>query len=92
MMRLSDIQPSQLYICSEKLFEVMKTFNVNNPTAIEPIPIKKFGEDVIFVDGQRGLLRFSEVRFIGRMRSWTWMPTKSVLNGVSGGNTHNSRP
>ncbi|MEM0006737.1 MAG: hypothetical protein QXR89_00510 [Candidatus Bathyarchaeia archaeon] len=51
MMKLSEIQPSQLYICSEKLSEVMKTFDGNNPTAMEPVPVKKLGEDVIFVDG-----------------------------------------
>ncbi|MEM1551365.1 MAG: hypothetical protein QXH03_01690 [Candidatus Bathyarchaeia archaeon] len=51
MMKLSEIQPSQLYICSEKLSEVMKTFDGNNPMAMEPVPVKKLGEDVIFVDG-----------------------------------------
>ncbi|MEM2136997.1 MAG: ParB/Srx family N-terminal domain-containing protein [Candidatus Methanomethylicia archaeon] len=51
MMKLSDIQPSQLYICSEKLSEVMKTFNPNDPKSMEPIPIKKLDEDIIFVDG-----------------------------------------
>ncbi|MEM2152368.1 MAG: ParB/Srx family N-terminal domain-containing protein [Candidatus Bathyarchaeia archaeon] len=51
MMKLSEIQPSQLYICSEKLSEVMKTFDANNPTAMEPIPVKRLGDDVIFVDG-----------------------------------------
>lgn len=51
MMRLSEVQPSQLYISSEKLSEVMKTFNTNDPESMEPIPVKKLGGDVIFVDG-----------------------------------------
>lgn len=51
MMKLNEIQPSQLYISSEKLSEVMKKFDPNKPEAIEPIPIKKLGNDIIFVDG-----------------------------------------
>lgn len=51
MMKLEKIQPSQLYISSEKLSEVMKTFDSANPKLIEPIPIKKLGNDIIFVDG-----------------------------------------
>jgi len=50
-MKLNSIQPSQLYISSEKLSEVMKRFDVDDPESIEPIPIKKLGDDVIFVDG-----------------------------------------
>ena len=48
MMKLDKIQPSQLYISSEKLSNVMKNFNANS---IEPIPVKKLGDDIIFVDG-----------------------------------------
>ena len=48
MMKLDKIQPSQLYISSEKLSKVMKNFN---PNSIGPIPVKKLGDDVIFVDG-----------------------------------------
>jgi len=51
MMKLSELQPSQLYISSEKLSEVMKTFDSANPKAMEPIPIKKLGNEIIFVDG-----------------------------------------
>jgi len=50
-MKLNSIQPSQLYISSEKLSEVMKRFDVDDLESIEPIPIKKLGDDVIFVDG-----------------------------------------
>lgn len=51
MMKLNEIHPSQLYISSEKLSEVMKTFDSNKPKSIEPIPIKKLGNKIIFVDG-----------------------------------------
>jgi len=51
MMKLNEIQPSQLYISSEKLSEVIKTFDPNKPESIEPIPIKKLGNEIIFVDG-----------------------------------------
>jgi hypothetical protein len=49
--RLEDIQPSQLYISFEKLCNVMKRFNPSDLDSIEPIPVKKLGDDVIFVDG-----------------------------------------
>jgi hypothetical protein len=50
MMKLNEIQPSQLYISSEKLSEVMKTFDTN-PALIEPIPVKKLGNEIVFIDG-----------------------------------------
>jgi hypothetical protein len=66
MMKLSEIQPSQLYISSGKLSEIMKTFGSAHPELIEPIPIKKLGNEIVFVDGHTrafaALLRgFSEV-------------------------------
>jgi hypothetical protein len=51
MMKLDRIQPSQLYISSEKLDEVMRAIDPMKPRAIEPIPIKKLGSRIIFVDG-----------------------------------------
>ena len=51
MMKLDKIQPSQLYISSEKLNEVMRAIDPMKPRAIEPIPIKKLGSRIIFVDG-----------------------------------------
>jgi len=51
MMKLDEIQPSQLYICSEKLDEVMRTIDSKRPDEIEPIPIKRLGGRIIFVDG-----------------------------------------
>lgn len=51
MMRLDKIQPSQLFICSEKLSEVMKNFVPDNSKLMEPIPIKRLGKEIVFVDG-----------------------------------------
>ncbi|MDH7606435.1 MAG: hypothetical protein QHH12_01520 [Candidatus Bathyarchaeota archaeon] len=51
MMKLDKIQPTQLFISSEKLSEVMKTVNPKNPKSIEPIPVKKLDNEIIFVDG-----------------------------------------
>ena len=51
MMKLEDIQPSQLFISSEKLSEVMKTIDSAKLGGIDPIPIKKLGNRIIFVDG-----------------------------------------
>jgi hypothetical protein len=54
MMKLDEIQPSQLYISSEKLDYVMKIMDPMKPKAIEPIPIKKLGSGIILVDGHTG--------------------------------------
>ncbi|MDH7564452.1 MAG: ParB/Srx family N-terminal domain-containing protein [Candidatus Bathyarchaeota archaeon] len=51
MMRLDKLQPSQLFISSAKLSEVMKVFDPDNIASMEPIPIKKLEDDVVFVDG-----------------------------------------
>jgi len=48
--KLDEIQPSQLYISSEKLSKVMKDFP-SKPASVEPIPIKKLRDQIIFVDG-----------------------------------------
>ena len=50
-MRLDSIQPSQLYISVRKLASIMKSFEGSKPVFVEPIPIKKLSDDVIFVDG-----------------------------------------
>jgi len=49
-MKLNEIQPSQLYISSDKLSSVMKSFP-SKPSSIEPIPIKKLRDQIVFVDG-----------------------------------------
>ncbi len=60
MMKLNEIQPSQLYISSEKLSEVMKTFDPAKPELIEPIPIKELGNTIVLVDGHmRAFAAFS---------------------------------
>ena len=51
LMRLDGIQPSQLYISTDKLAEIVKTFSLSNRRPLEPIPIKKLADDIIFVDG-----------------------------------------
>lgn len=50
-MKLNEIQPSQLFISSEKLSNIMQSLNNLKPEQMEPIPMKKLGQDVIFVDG-----------------------------------------
>ena len=50
-MKLTEIQPSQLYISSEKLTEVIRTSSPIKPETLEPVPVKKLGNQVILVDG-----------------------------------------
>ncbi len=51
LMNLSDIQPSQLYISSEKLAEVTRTFDPRQPESLEPVPVKELGGQVVYTDG-----------------------------------------
>ena len=58
-MKLDSIQPSQLYISSKKLDSIMKSLERSKPVFVEPIPIKKLGNQVVFVDGHtRALAAF----------------------------------
>jgi hypothetical protein len=58
-MRLDSIQPSQLYISSEKLDNIMKSLERSKPVFVEPVPIKKLGSQIVFVDGHtRALAAF----------------------------------
>lgn len=49
-LELSKIQPSQLFISKRKLRKVKKKMTQNNGT-IDPIPIKKIGEELVYTDG-----------------------------------------
>jgi hypothetical protein len=51
MMELSKIQPSQLYISSEKLAHVLACLKVKKMKLDEPLPIKRLGEQIVLVDG-----------------------------------------
>jgi hypothetical protein len=48
VMALGKIQPSQLFISTEKLAAVLRDFD---PAHLEPIPIKRQGDDVVMTDG-----------------------------------------
>jgi hypothetical protein len=49
--KIDAIQPTQLYVSSEKLDAVMKNLGRNKPLIVEPIPIKKLDGQIVFVDG-----------------------------------------
>lgn len=58
-MKLNSIQPSQLYVSSKKLDNIMKSLERSKTVSVEPIPIKKLGNQVVFVDGHtRALAAF----------------------------------
>jgi hypothetical protein len=76
LMKLDAIQPSQLYICSEKLEIVMQILRTD-PDSLEPIPIKKLGNETVFVDGHTRalaayLLGFSEVNVYWEDEELDW--------------------
>ena len=51
LIKLSDVQPSQLYICVAKLEAVHPAVNPSAPSSVEPVPIKRLGDDIIYTDG-----------------------------------------
>lgn len=50
VMKLDQIQPSQLYINSEKLSNILKDYDRLKPELLEPLPVKKLGDEVILTD------------------------------------------
>jgi hypothetical protein len=60
-MDLLDIQPSQLYINSQKLNNVMKWFNPKDFSSYEALPVKNLNGRIIFTDGHtRAYAAYSE--------------------------------
>lgn len=49
-MKLSQIQPSQLYINSERLSEVIMALDRLKPDLIKPIPVKKLDDKIVLTD------------------------------------------
>lgn len=55
-MSLAEMQPSQLFISTEKLAEVVRGFD---PSHMDPIPVKRLGDDIVMTDGHtRGFAAF----------------------------------
>lgn len=50
-MKLCNIQPSQLYISEEKLKKVENYLESVDLKKIDPLPIKKIGNNIFFTDG-----------------------------------------
>jgi len=81
MMKLNEIQPTQLYINSKKLHRVMKTFDSYKPELMKPIPIKNLGNQIIFVDGHTRafaafLHNFSEITVYWEDEELDWVAYK----------------
>ncbi|GAA0069550.1 hypothetical protein UT300003_10730 [Clostridium sardiniense] len=51
LMNLNDISPSQLYINSKKLDNILKWFNPNDYDSYDAIPIKEIDGKLVFTDG-----------------------------------------
>ncbi|MDH5200865.1 MAG: hypothetical protein OEW93_08260 [Candidatus Bathyarchaeota archaeon] len=66
LMSLKEIQPSQLYVSSEKLSIVLEAFSSGDSGSLEPIPVKELNGEIISTDGHTRALAlylkgFSEV-------------------------------
>ena len=87
MMKLDEIQPSQLYVSSEKLNAVMKAIDPVKPGTVEPIPIRKLGRRIIFVDGHTRafaapLHGFPIFLCTGKTKNLTGRLTQSASSGA----------
>ena len=51
LIKLSDVQPSQLYISVAKLEALHPAVGASAPSSVEPVPIKRLGDDVVYTDG-----------------------------------------
>ena len=51
MMRLDELQPSQLFISSEKLARIESGHDAKRSDRLEPIPIKELDGQIILTDG-----------------------------------------
>ncbi len=56
LMKLSEIQPSQLYVSSQKLSRVMEAAGNLTADSLEPVPVKELGGKVAATDGHTRLL------------------------------------
>jgi hypothetical protein len=75
-MKLDSIQPSQLYISSEKLAYTMRRIQTK-PVSVEPVPVKRLGNEVVLVDGHTRafaafLLGFSEIPVYWENEALDW--------------------
>jgi adenosyl cobinamide kinase/adenosyl cobinamide phosphate guanylyltransferase len=50
VMKLDQIQPSQLFVSSEKLSDVLRDYDRLKPELLEPLPVKKLGEEIVLTD------------------------------------------
>ena len=51
MIKIEELQPSQLYISRKKLEKVQRWFTPTDPSSYNPIPIKKLDDRIIITDG-----------------------------------------
>ena len=84
MKKLDKMQPSQLFINSEKLALVIEALDAD-PKSLEPIPVKKIGDEVVFVDGHTRafaafLRRMLEVRVYWEEDELDWDAYKICVN------------
>jgi hypothetical protein len=66
LMSLKEIQPSQLYVSSEKLSRVLEVLGSGGSGSLEPIPVKELNGEIVSTDGHTRALAlhmkgFSEV-------------------------------
>lgn len=97
LMKIDAIQPTQLYISSEKLNRVMRNLRRTKPMPVRPIPIKELDNQIIYVDGQTRafaafLVGLSEISVYwedeeldwNEYRIWFGWCKKEGINTISG--------
>ena len=50
-MQIGEIRPTQLYISENKYQQHVQSFSLGGSAALEPVPVKRIGDDLFFTDG-----------------------------------------
>lgn len=84
-MKVSDIQPSQLYISEKKLAKIKEKFNSKDISTLEVIPIKKIGKEIFYTDGHTRAFAafqagFTEIPVIWEDEELDWELYKICMN------------
>jgi hypothetical protein len=64
------LQPSQLYINEEKLYEIKRTINEEGIDSLEPVPVKKLDGKLMLTDGHTRALALLQIGINEILAEW----------------------
>ena len=93
LVRLDDLQPSQLYINEEKLAEVVRRNACTPSEDRPPVPVKKLRSKLVLLDGHTRALAawragHTEIRAVWETHEWDWDAYEICLDWCEGEGIH----